>query len=140
MKNRMRKQYQKNLTSALKEVNREIKKDNLWFGRFEIRQGETHFLKWDDNSGGILFCRMRAFDKATGYYKDYRFEYSGKYCDWKVWQIVNKFITQDCAVWRSGDPRDQVRDYRKTGVPQKLLRGVNNYHLSEEYFDRLGEV
>lgn len=140
MKNRIRKQYQKNLTSALKGVNREIKKDNLWLGRFEIRQGETHFLEWDDKSGGILYCRMRAFDKATGYYKDYRLEYSGKYCNWKLWEIMNKFITQDCAVWHFEDPRAQVRDYRKTDVPQKLLRGVNNYHLSEEYFDRLGEV
>ena len=140
MKNKMRKQYQKKLTSALKIVNREIKKDNLWLGRFEIRQGETHFLKWDDNSGGILYCRMRMFDKATGYYKDYRFEYYGKLCDWKLWDIANKFITVDCAVWRSEDPRERVRDYRRIGVPQKLLRGVENYHLSEEYFDRLGEI
>jgi hypothetical protein len=80
------------------------------------------------------------FDKATGYYKDYRFEYYGKLCDWKLWDIANKFITVDCAVWRSGDPYAQVHDYRRTALPQKLLRGVDNYHLSEEYFDRLGEV
>jgi hypothetical protein len=140
MKNRMRKKYQKNLASALKGVNRDIKRDELWLGRFEIRQGGTHFLKWDDNSGGILYCGMRVFDKATGYYKDYRFEYYGKNCNWKLWEIMNKFITVDCAVWRSEDPRECVHDYRKTGVPQKLLRGVDNYHLSEEYFDRLGEV
>ena len=134
MKNRMRKQYQKNLTSALKIVNREIKKDNLWLGRFEIRQGETQFLKWDDNSGGILYCRMRVFDKATGYYKDYSFDYYGKICNWKLWQIANKFITQDCAVWRSGDPREQVHDYRRIGVPQELLNAEVNYFLKEEYF------
>ena len=134
MKNRMRKQYQKKLTSALKIVNRDIKKDNLWLGRFEIRQGETHFLKWDDNSGGILYCRMRVFDKATGYYKDYRFEYAGEYWDWKLWEIVNKFITVDCAAWRSEDPHGRVRDYRKTAVPHNLLNAEENYFLKEEYF------
>lgn len=140
MKNKMRKQYQKKLTAALKGVNREIKKDNLWLGRFEIRQGETHFSKWDDNSGGILYCKIRLVDKATGYYKDYIIDYFGKQCNWHLWEMVNKFITVDCAVWRSGDPHDQVHDYRKTGVPQKLLRGVDNYYLSEEYFDKLGEI
>jgi hypothetical protein len=34
MKNRMRKKYQKNLASALKGVNRDIKRDELWLGRF----------------------------------------------------------------------------------------------------------
>ena len=140
MKNRMRKQYQKKLTAALKGVNRSIKNDNLWLGRFEIRQGRTHWHEWDDKSGGILYCKMRLVDKATGYYKDYIMDYFGNQCNWHLWEIVNKFITVDCAVWRSGDPRDQVHDYRKTALPQKLLRGVDNYHLSEEYFDRLGEV
>ena len=134
MKNKMRKKYQKNLASALKKVNRGIKRDELWLGRFEVRQGETHFLKWDDNSGGILFCRMRVFDKATGYYKDYRFEYSGKYCDWKLWKMVNSFITVDCATWRSGDPYDRVHDYRRIAVPHSLLNAKENYFLKEEYF------
>lgn len=134
MKNKLRKKYQKNLASALKGVNRDIKRDELWLGRFEIRQGETQFLKWDDNSGGILYCRMRVFDKATGYYKDYRFEYSGKYCNWKLWDIANKFITVDCAAWRSEDPRDRVHDYRKTAVPHDLLNAEVNYFLREEYF------
>jgi hypothetical protein len=134
MKNKMRKKYQKNLTSALKIVNRAIRNDELWLGRFEIRQGETHFLKWDDNSGGILYCRMRVFDKATGYYKDYRFEYAGQYWDWKLWEIVNKFITVDCAAWRSENPRVRVRDYRKIAVPHNLLNAEENYFLKEEYF------
>jgi len=134
MKNKMRKKYQKNLTSALKIVNRAIRNDELWLGRFEIRQGATHFLKWDDNSGGVLYCRMRVFDKATGYYKDYRFEYAGQYWDWKLWEIVNKFITVDCAAWRSENPRDRVRDYRKTAVPHNLLNAEENYFLKEEYF------
>jgi len=134
MKNKMRKKYQKNLTSALKIVNRAIRNDELWLGRFEIRQGATHFLKWDDNSGGVLYCRMRVFDKATGYYKDYRFEYAGQYWDWKLWEIVNKFITVDCAAWRSENPRNRVRDYRKTAVPHNLLNAKENYFLKEEYF------
>ena len=140
MKNRMRKQYQKKLTAALKAVNASIRNDDLWLGRFEVRQGRTNWSEWDDKSGGILFCQIRLVDKATGYYKDYIMDYFGKQCNWHLWQVVNRFITEDCAVWRSGDPYAQVHDYRKTDVPQKLLRGVDNFHLSEEYFDRLGEV
>lgn len=134
MKNRMRKQYQKKLTAALKGINRNIRNDDLWLGRFEARQGRTNWHEWDDKSGGILYCTIRLVDKATGYYKDYVYDYYGKYCNWKLWEMVNKFITVDCAVWRSGDPREQVQDYRRIGVPQELLNAEVNYFLKEEYF------
>lgn len=129
---KMRKSYQKKATSVIKRLNRNIKNDDLWLGRFEMRQMSTRFHKYDDNSGGTLTVFVRMIDKATGYYRDNVIEYRGQYSDWKYWEFANKFITEYSNTWKNGMP-DAV-DYRNVNVPAAALIGEQNWHISEEYW------
>lgn len=63
--NKLRRTYQRKLNKLIKEVNKNIANDNLWRGRFEIRQKDAWFEKFEDGSGGILFTVLRLYDKNS---------------------------------------------------------------------------
>ena len=72
---------------------------------------------FEDDSGGILHCIIRCFDKKTEQYKDFFTEYAPwiRSIHWHIgMDILNTFIVEDIDVWRNEKPRtDEKQDWSK---------------------------
>ena len=122
--NKMRKQYQRQFTKKLREANRAIREDDLWLGRVEVRQVSARWEEFSDGSGGILHTVLRCIDKKTRQYKDYCLEYAPwmRTINWKIsMEILNKFFVEDLDVWRTGNPREEIKDWTKIPIDPKAL-------------------
>ena len=112
MKSHNRKNHQRWFNQYCHYVNKSIEDDDLWLGRFYVRQNRT-FIEWfEDNSGGLMYAEIHMIDKKT---KKVRVGwYSGLEMDWKFWRDFNSFIVDDCKVWEEvPDIRTNRIDYRK---------------------------
>ena len=131
--NKMRKEYQRQFTRKLREINKVIKEDDLWLGRVEVRQISARWEEFEDGSGGILYTILRCIDKKTRQYKDYCLEYAPwmKTINWKIsYDILNKFFVKDLDVWRTGNPRDEIFDWTKIPVDSKAFKKTKWRDLS----------
>lgn len=101
MRYKNRKHLQRKLNKIVKNMNEAIVQDNLWRGRFELRQMESSYYPYEDGSGGELVVRLRALDKKTNEFCDYFMEYfnSSTFGPYKVSRIMNDFIVEYCKVW-----------------------------------------
>lgn len=142
MRKGLRKNYQKKFNKKMRQLNSSIVNDPLWQGRFVFLQKDSQFETFADRSGGMMYVTIRAFDKKTGYYRDYSLEYAPwlKSIDWKLgMEIANTFITEDLAVWTKEKVRDNIQDFRNTKVDvSKLMAEDNNFYVNEENFDVVG--
>ena len=112
MKSMKRKNHQRWLNQYCRYVNKRIEDDDLWLGRFCIKQLATQMQWFEDKSGGIMYALIVMRDKKTGI-TDLKW-YSGLDMDWKFWWDFNDFITETCDVWSEvPDPRDNRIDFRK---------------------------
>ena len=128
---KMRKRYQRGFNKLMRELNQNIKNDGLWNGRFVFRQIDCQFQKFDDNSGGVLYSFVRAYDKRTAYYKDYRIEYAPyfPFPGSTIWEMANKFIVEDACVWQQEDFRPNIPlDYRNIKVPEDVWKKEYNWY------------
>ena len=116
MKNKIRKQYQRQLNKKIKMLNKSIENDPLWLGRFYAYQVDCHWYHFQDNSGGILTAFIRMVDKKTGKYKDYRLEYAPYYptINWHItMDIANDFVVEYVDAKLNGEKTD----WRKVARP-----------------------
>lgn len=106
-----RKNHQRWLNKCCREMNRNIYEDDLWLGRFVVEQ-KSSWMEWfEDGSGGMLHTHLQFRDKKTGQTKDWWG--SCLSLEWKMWWEMNKFITEDCDVWRKEpDIRENRIDFR----------------------------
>ena len=49
-----RKKYQRTVNKIVREANRNIKDDWLWYGRFTISQVAAYFTPFEDKSGALF--------------------------------------------------------------------------------------
>ena len=137
---KLRKAYQRKLNQQIRAMNKNIANDILWMGRFEFRQKEASFEEFSDGSGGILIIILRGYDKITGYYKDFRFEFAPwlHSCEWKLWEIANNFIVNDTKVWES-EPHPNlyngfVTDCTHIHIPNKVMKEPYNFYLTYDHW------
>ena len=137
---KLRKAYQRKLNQQIRAMNKNIANDILWMGRFEFRQKEASFEEFSDGSGGILVVILRGYDKVTGYYKDFRFEFAPwlDSCEWKLWEIANNFIVNDTKVWES-EPYPNlyngfVTDCTHIHIPHTVMKEPYNFYLTYDHW------
>ena len=107
-----RKNHQRWFNQYCRHINKVMEDDDLWLGRFCVKQEATHMNWFEDKSGGIMYALIAMRDKKTG--KTVTRWYSGLDMDWKFWWDFNDFIIKDCKVWEEKpDPRDNRIDFRK---------------------------
>ena len=138
MKNKLRKQYQRKFNKVVRKVNSGLANDSLWKGRFVFRQTDASFEEFEDHSGGILYVRIRGYDKSTGFYKDFLLDYAPYLPDYHLWKIANDFIVEDTGVW-SEDPRPSektMKDFTPIKAPEEVWHKPYNYHQSYEYWKK----
>lgn len=135
----LRKDYQRAFNKKIRLLNENIRTDNLWGGRFVARQKSAHFEIYNDGSSGIMYVTIRIIDKKTGYYKDYNIDFAPYLTssDWRLWEAMNKFITEDAGVWNeTPSPRDKefVTDYLNVVIDESIMEKPYNHHLSYEFW------
>jgi len=112
MKDKMRRKAQRKINKAVRELNTNILNDNLWRGRFTIRQKDAGWFRFDDNSGGELRVLLEARDKKTNVCRYFMVDnYDVR---WRLWTEVNDFIVSDSHVWDNiQEVKDDKTDWTK---------------------------
>ena len=60
---KMRKKAQHTINKNIRAINKNIENDNLWRGRFIMRQVNARWDAFEDGSGGELFVTILMIDK-----------------------------------------------------------------------------
>lgn len=94
---KMRKKAQRVINKNIRLLNKGIESDDLWRGRFIMRQIDARWSPFDDGSGGQLFTTIMMVDKRTGQTK--RVWLDNYDSPWNYFSAINDFIVKDCAVW-----------------------------------------
>ena len=120
MKDKMHRRYQRSLNKLISQANKIIEDDDLWRGRFHLRQIDARWYKFEDNSGGIIYATIRAYDKKTHLRKDFYFEYAPYFRTvyYRIsFKVLNTFIVDDIDVWsETPNPREDKTDWRDVKV------------------------
>lgn len=116
-----RKKQQRIMNSWVRAMNRSIEEDNLWRGRFVIRQksAERYILE-DEPDKAELWVELVFIDKKTGKtFGDRRPAWA--WCRWngmEIWDRMNQFIIGIVDVWNESDVQDGTIDWTKAKLPK----------------------
>lgn len=98
------KKYIRSANRVAKTINASIAEDELWRGRFVMRQKKFQFYQYDDKSGLHVTFWYEFEDLKTGQKKIYLFnnlemDFNGPFLS-HIWWAMNSFIVEYCDVWR----------------------------------------
>ena len=106
-----RKNHQRWFNQYCRHINKVIEDDDLWLGRFCVKQLATHMYWFEDKSGGVMCALIEMRDKKTGI--TYSKWYEGLEMEWKFWWDFNDFIIETCNVWEEvPNPYENRIDFR----------------------------
>lgn len=96
-----KKRHQRAMNELMRVLNKNIENDNLWKGRFYVRQIASKWHQYEDKSGAELWVVLRFYDKKTSITRTvantvnhWRY-FGGSY----LWWEMNNFIIEDVKVW-----------------------------------------
>jgi hypothetical protein len=110
-----RKKHQRAINRVLRRINKSIENDELWHGRFVVRQITSRFEHFEDKSGSVLWVLIRFVDKKTGIVMD------------MVESSIGLTMWNGSRVWLNDSPRDDKTDYRQVKF-DKFLNLEYNYY------------
>lgn len=92
-----KKVHQRGLNKCFREMNQNVANDNLWRGRFVVKQYATFFNKWEDNSGYYLVVEYYFVDKKTNRISQMFYDHAS-YIEnsGRIWWQLNDFIVNTC--------------------------------------------
>lgn len=116
-----RKTHQRAINRAVRAFNKRLEQDDLWLGRFVVRQYEDspQWCRYKDGSGAELWVKLKFIDRATGRY--YVGSHSvNEWCSFngsRIWRIMNWLITEHWDIWQEDFAQernyDAWREYNK---------------------------
>ena len=118
-----KKKHQRAMNRLVRQFNKALEQDDLWCGRFVIRQVYSpQWYEYDDGSGAEYSVHLKFIDRCTGHY--YIF-YDHVNCwrglranGYKLWEKMNWFIVEHLDVWNEPLARerrmDEWREYNRT--------------------------
>jgi hypothetical protein len=123
MRNKQRKKAQVKINKFVRVLNKSIANDNLWRGRFVIRQTNACWNRFEDGSGGELRVWLEIRDLKTGLYMGFSADNYGT--GWDIWENSNKFIVEYSGVWNNIDEvKNDKTDWSKVKwKPKKEIFG-----------------
>lgn len=116
-----RKTHQRAINHAVRAFNKQLEQDNLWLGRFIVRQYEDspQWRRYEDGSGAELYVKLKFIDRATGHYYVENHTVN-EWCIFnsaRIWRIMNWLITEHWNIWQEGFARERNfkawREYNK---------------------------
>ena len=113
------KSFHKKVIKILQKMNENIKNDDVWLGRFEVREKQQFYARFEDGSGYQAWYVIEVFDKKTGQSfaklldthfgiytndaEDAHLEYHNRialrFFASHLWEMVNNFIIDMVKVW-----------------------------------------
>lgn len=122
-----RKVHQRAMNRLIRHFNKQIEQDELWNGRFVIRQYDCpQWCHYKDGSGAELWVKLKFIDRATGRY------YVGAHSvnQWRgltangsrIWELMNWLIVHHWDVWQ--EPLAQEQSYDAWREYNKVTRKV----------------
>ena len=122
-----KKRHQREINRLVREANKSIEKDDLWYGRFCIKQVESpQWHVYEDKSGAEYFVHLKFIDKCTGRYwiqAETVNHWRGSFGNgWRIWDKMNWFIVEHCNVWE--EPLAKVRNYDAWREYNRTVRKV----------------
>ena len=122
-----KKRHQREINRLVRETNRSIEKDDLWYGRFCIKQVESpQWYVYEDKSGAEYFVHLKFIDKCTGRYwvqAETVNHWRGSFGNgWRIWDRMNWFIVNHLDVWN--EPLAKTRNYDAWREYNKNVRKV----------------
>lgn len=103
-----RKVHQRAMNKLMRDTNENIASDELWRGRFIVRQLAS---QWD---GHELYTVVELIDRLTGQ-RACHFNSVNSWLfmnGWRMFEVMNYFITEETEVWGK-DPRPGTASYRE---------------------------
>ena len=116
-----KKKHQRAINKLVRVFNKQLELDDLWLGRFIIRQYESspQWCRYEDGSGAELYVKLKFIDRATGRYYVENHTVN-KWCNFngaRIWRIMNWLITEHWNVWQEDFARERNfkawREYNK---------------------------
>ena len=122
-----KKRHQREINRLVREANKSIEKDDLWYGRFCIKQIESpQWHVYEDKSGAEYFVHLKFIDKCTGRYwiqAETVNHWRGSFGNgWRIWDKMNWFIVEHCSVW--DEPLAKARNYDAWREYNRTVRKV----------------
>ena len=122
-----RKKHQRWVNKQMRKLNKLIEQDELWLGRFVVRQSQGQFVRYPDRSGGYMWLTFEFIDKKTGTTIKF-WEHSGFALFSDLAIRMNSFIINDCKVWQNEDPyNDEKLNYTKVRLKDVHKKYIGNY-------------
>ena len=131
------KKVQRRVNALIKRQNEALAEDELWLGRFYMRQLRRDVWRFEDGSGACVSFLFEMVDKKTGirdicrldnYELRVAFKRGGG--SWKLFEALNDFIIKKVNVWHE-DPAPSLKtavDYRKVPMlPPMKLKELKKY-------------
>lgn len=112
------KSHDRKMNKLARLFNQSIEKDELWRGRFVLRQVRKKCYRYNDGSGYESSYLYAIIDKKTGIYDlDWFHNYSWKS---EIWRFINDFIIKTVDVWHENPQpsRETAIDYSKKPFPK----------------------
>lgn len=105
-----RKKHQRRLNKYCRQLNKLLRDDEIWQGRFECHQIKAELSRFEDGSGSELFVYIRLCDKETQKCVDIFGDDNWLVGFNQLAFAMNWFITEYIAT----DCRGEHKDYRNT--------------------------
>ena len=118
------KNIDRKVNQVARKINKQIEEDNIWRGRFVLRQLKKRLEIYPDGSR-MSYYKYRLYDKKTGEYADScwfsEFQILNSYC---LWDFANNAIVETFKVWEYDEynPNHPFRDqtnYLKVPLAKK---------------------
>lgn len=107
-----RKKHQRKVTRAIRNMNKDIERDELWRGRFFARTLKTDYKIFPDKSGAVIYVLLQFCDKKTGLARTEFFD-EWAIMKWRMYWSMNDFIVNYCDAWKDNSPKYDKTDYTK---------------------------
>ena len=131
------KKVQRRVNALIKKQNQSLIEDELWLGRFYIRQLRRDVWRFEDSSGAMISFLFEMVDKKTGirdivrldnYELRVAFQRGGG--SWKLFEALNDFIIKKVDVWNE-DPYPNLKTAVDYGIipmlPPMKLKELRKY-------------
>lgn len=102
--------HQRRINRYMRDLNNNIKNDNLWQGRFYVHQIGRQRYNYEDGSGMELWVTLEFVDRKTGRTKQILDTVNSWTFSGDLWIEMNNFIVSNVNVW-SEDPRPGTKEW-----------------------------
>ena len=109
-----RKRHQRAANKIFREANRIIENDDLWLGRFVVKQAASWFYDFEHNNEQDLILEYYFYDKKTKIRSNSTLTRADRvFLLNDIMYGMNEFIIHTVKVWENEDPfKDERVDYR----------------------------